>query len=121
MKKNIIRTFAIILFGTHLCATHAAGTNTEPSGIYTNIDDHLSLETIKALRENKGEMQMKVADAIIERPGAFSPPVLYVLSSVLFEQGKKDDAVFWFQAAQLRGTIDANICADNLPPKLSTP
>jgi hypothetical protein len=90
----------------------AADIPIEPSGAYKDIDVRLSIDTIKALRDFKGEKQTKVANTVIAKPGEFSPPVLYVLSSVLFEQGKKDDAVFWFYAGQLRGRIDANICAD---------
>jgi hypothetical protein len=101
---------AVLLTTVHLGL--AADIPIEPSGIYKDIDVRLSIDTVKALRDFKGEKQMKVANAVIAKPEEFSPPVLHVLSSVLFEQGKKDDAVFWFYAGQLRGRIDANICAD---------
>ena len=84
----------------------------EPSGIYKDIDIHLTVDTVKALRDYQGDKQLKVVNSIIAKPGEFAPPALYVLSSVLFEQGRKDDAVFWFYAGQLRARIDANICAD---------
>jgi len=112
------QTFVSILFSLILSAGNAADVSVEPSGIYKDIDVRLSVETVKALRESKGEQQMKVANAIIATPAAYSPPVLYVLSSVLFEQGKKDDAIFWLYAGQLRGRIDANICADKTAAKI---
>jgi hypothetical protein len=101
-----------ILIGLLLSIANAADIAIEPSGIYKEIDIRLAYDTMKALRDYTGEKRMNVANAIIAKPENFAPPVLYVLSSVLFEQGKKDDAVFWFYAAQLRGLIDANICAD---------
>jgi hypothetical protein len=100
------------LFSAILFIANASDIAVEPSGIYKDVDIRLTVDTVKALRDFKGEKQMKVANAIIAKPEEFAPPVLYVLSSVLFEQGKKDDAVFWFYAGQLRGRIDANICAD---------
>jgi len=106
------RTLGCILFGLILSVATAADIAVAPSGIYENIDVRLSVDTVKALRDLNGEKQMKVANAVMAKPEEFNPPVLYVLSSVLLEQGKKDEAVFWFYAAQLRGRIDANICAD---------
>ena len=99
-------------FSLILSIANAANLPIEPSGIYKDIDIHLMVDTVKALRDYKGEQQLKVANTVIAKPEEFAPPALYVLSSVLFEQGKKDDAVFWFYAAQVRGRIDANICAD---------
>ena len=101
-----------------LLTARAADTPIEPSGIYKEIDVRLAFDTVKALRETKGEKQMIVANAVIARPEAYSPPVLYILSSVLFEQGRKEDAIFWLYAAQLRGRIDANICADKSAAKI---
>ncbi len=108
--KQIFTVFIYVCSLTF--AAHAADIAVDPSGIYKDIDVRLTVDTVKALRDFQGEKQMKVANAVIAKPEEFAPPALYVLSSVLFEQGKKDDAVFWFYAAQLRGRIDANICAD---------
>lgn len=109
MKKLLT---IIIPFCAFAFIAHAADTVVEPSGIYKEIDMRLTVDTVKALHDFKGEKQMKVADAVIAKPENFAPPVLYMLSSVLFEQDKKDEAAFWFYAGQLRGRIDANICAD---------
>jgi len=109
--KRVLFSFLLVC---SLAASHTAAADlpVEPSGIYKDIDVRLTVDTVKALRELKGEKQMKVINAVIAKPEEFAPPALYVLSSVLFEQDKKDDAVFWFYAAQLRGRIDVNICAD---------
>lgn len=104
-----------LLMAIFLTATHfglAADVPEEPSGIHGEIDVHLMTDTVKALREYKGDPLAAVIAGVTNRPEAFAPPVLYQLSSVLFAQGKKDEAVFWFHAGQLRGCIDANICAD---------
>lgn len=90
----------------------AADIPIEQSEIYKEIDVHLMSDTVKALREYKGATLGAIVGGVTNKPEAFAPPVLYQLSSVLFEQGKKDEAVFWFHAGQLRGLIDANICAD---------
>jgi hypothetical protein len=84
----------------------------ESSDIYKSIEVRLANDTIKALHDRKDDARLEVIDTIRNHPEDFAPPVLYVLSSVLFEQNKKDEAVFWFYAGQLRGRIDANICAD---------
>jgi hypothetical protein len=84
----------------------------EPTGVYKTIDVRLARDTLKALHDFKGQTRQQVINAITDKPEDFAPPVLYSLSSVLFEEDKKNEAVFWFYAAQLRGRIDANICAD---------
>src|SRR4051812_23555437 len=95
-----------------LSVATAADIPIEPTGIYKTIDVRLANDTIKALHDYKGKTRLQVINTIVDKPENFAPPVLYFLSSVLFDEGKKDDAVFWFYAGQLRGRIDANICAD---------
>ena len=95
-----------------LSLVSAADISVGPSGIYKTIDVRLANDTIKALHDIRDEKRLAVISAIRNRPEDFAPPVFYVLSSVLFEQNNKDEAVFWFYAGQLRGRIDANICAD---------
>ena len=102
----------ICLYVLALSLANAADVPVEPTGIYKTIDVRLANDTVKALREFKGEKRLQVMNAVIDKPEDFAPPVLYFLSSILFEQGKKDEAVFWFYAGQLRGRIDATICVD---------
>ena len=114
MKQTVasIICFCILALSLALSLARADDAAIEPTGIYKTIDVRLATDTIKALRDSKGNARLEVINGIIDKPENFAPPVLYVLSSVLFEQDKKEDALFWFYAGQLRGRIDANICAD---------
>jgi hypothetical protein len=91
---------------------YAAEIPIEPTGPYKTIDVRLANDTIKSLQNSKGEKRLQIIQKVTSESENFAPPVLYFVSSLLFEQGKKDDAMFWFYAGQLRGRIDANICAD---------
>jgi hypothetical protein len=107
------RAFTGIFFSMALYVAIAADeVAIEPAGIYKTIDVRLCNDTIKALHDYKGEARAKIISNILAKPENFAPPVLYVLSSVLFDDDRKDEAMFWFYAGQLRGRIDANICAD---------
>jgi tetratricopeptide (TPR) repeat protein len=76
--------------------------------------NHLDKETatlagrdLKSLQENLKSCDPKVAvsaaEAILGNPENLKEPLeLFSPAAVLFQQGKKDDAVFWFYAAQLR-------------------
>jgi hypothetical protein len=110
MKSTLafITIFSLFAFGI-VSADEVA---VEPTGIYKTIEVRFAYDTIRALHDKNDDKRLAVISAIRNRPEDFSPPVFYVLSSVLFEQDKKDEAVFWFYAGQLRGRIDANICAD---------
>jgi len=110
-----MRQFFTVIFclcGVALFFACGADIPIEPTGVYKTIDVRLANDTIKALHDSKGEKRLQIIQKITDEPENFAPPVLYFLSSVLFEGGKKDEAMFWFYAGQLRGRIDANICAD---------
>ena len=107
--KTIVTILASFIF---ISAAHSENIEVKPSGIYKTIDVKLQDETIKLLEKSKGKTLEEAIKKITNAPENYPPPVLYVLSSVLFSEGKKDDAMFWFYAGQLRGRIDANICAD---------
>jgi hypothetical protein len=102
----------LALFASFPFCTRAADTPTEPPEIYQDIDVRVSNDAIKSLRTEKDKKLETVEKLVMATPENFNPSVLYTLSSVLFNQGKKDEAVFWFYAGQLRGRIDAAICAD---------
>jgi hypothetical protein len=111
VMKTILASITILSL-LPFCIGYADEVAVEPTGVYKTIDVRLANDTIKALHDKKEDKRLAVISAIRNRPEDFAPPVLYVLSSVLFEQDKKDEAMFWFYAGQLRGRIDANICAD---------
>ncbi len=71
----------------------------------------LSNDVIEALGKGDTETQAAIR-RIQSAPDRYAPPVFYALSSVLFQEGKKEDAAFWFYAGQLRARFDANRCAD---------
>ncbi len=83
-----------------------------PRGKYAGIDVRLANETIAALMGEDEGARSRATHAVEAAPEKYAPPVFYVLSSVLFASGRKDDAAFWFYAGQLRGRFDANRCAD---------
>ena len=83
-----------------------------PRGEYATIDVTLANETIAALTGGDEAARAQAIRAVEAAPRKYAPPVLYVLSNVLFTAGRKDDAAFWFYAGQLRGRFDANRCAD---------
>lgn len=71
-----------------------------------------SEEVIRNLEQGTASECQEAVKRITSAPDRFTPPAFYALSTVLFEQGKKDEAAFWFYAGQLRGRFDANRCAD---------
>jgi hypothetical protein len=83
-----------------------------PRGEYAKIDVRLAQETIAALQSGVGSERARAIKAIETAPQKYAPPVFYVLAGVLFTEGRKDDAGFWFYAGQLRARFDANRCAD---------
>ena len=98
-----------------LLATQIVVAGTEvvtPRGEFAQIDTRLATETIQILAKGTAEEKQSTISKIKANPGNYAPPVLYVLSNVLFANGEKDEGAFWFYAGQLRARIDANICAD---------
>ena len=108
---SIAAVFLLVLTTTALLS-YAADPPLDSPDDSKKIDVRLMTETLQALRDFRGEARTRVIQGIRDHPENFAPPVLYFLSSALFEQGKKDEAVFWFHAGQLRGRIDANISTD---------
>jgi len=84
----------------------------KPQGVYKTIDVRLATDTIKALQGGRSKKGAEQITKVLAAPENYSPPVLFLVSSILFEDGRRDEAMFWFYAGQLRGRIDANICAD---------
>ena len=110
MKRILVPSPLSLLF--LFSVGYAANIAIEPSGIYKTIDVRLANDTIKMLRAGKAKARAEVIKKITSSPESYAPPVLYLTSSILFADKKRDEAAFWFYAGQLRGRIDANICAD---------
>jgi hypothetical protein len=79
---------------------------------YAKIDVKESTEAVDILAGKDYAAKAGKAEQVLAHPEKYNPPVLYMLSYVLFQQGRKDEAMFWFYAAQVRGRYDANRCAD---------
>lgn len=111
---NGVRNRAAVI-GASLCLAAAAvcaQESVQPQGQFAQIDTRLANETIEVLENGNAGQQQRTIERIKERPQNFAPPVFYVLSSVLFQRGEKDEATFWYYAGQLRARFDANRCAD---------
>lgn len=83
-----------------------------PKGIYAQIDVRLTKEAMHALAKGTPVEKQKAIESIKTKPENYAPPVFYLLSNILFQDGKKDEGAFWFYAGQLRARFDANRCAD---------
>ena len=62
--------------------------------------------------KNKKKKQAAI-DSVLANPNSFNPTVTYMLSNLLLDQDKKNEAMFWFYLSQVRARVDANICKDN--------
>ncbi|MCA0372917.1 MAG: hypothetical protein LCH83_08700 [Proteobacteria bacterium] len=78
----------------------------------TQIDVSSSLNAFEALGSENIAIRDNAIATIIRNPELYNPTVFYKLAEILFLQGKKDDAMFWFYSGQLRARYDANRCAD---------
>lgn len=114
MKKAIL--FLSLAFGLLSISNAQIQEHTieiEAKGVFSEIDVGKQNETIQIL-QGEDEQQKKMAiENILKSPNDYNPPVLYALSRALFQQGNKDEAMFWFYVAQLRARYDANLCMDN--------
>jgi len=105
MKKTIVAALVTFLIG---CAAGPRDMAVQPKGEFASIDTSTSIATIKSIQANDAA----TIDSVVSSPGKFAPPVLYALSSALFDPGKKREAMFWFYAGQLRARSDANKSLD---------
>ena len=114
---TILPALAFAIFAT-VCATVCAlpGSARDivvpPRGEFAKIDMSPTKKAIAALEsKTPGVKTAQIAD-IEAHSERYAPPIFYYLSSILFRDGSKDRAAFWFYAGQLRGRYDANRCAD---------
>ncbi len=82
------------------------------TGVFKKIDVKDQNSALNVLSTGDEAMKSLMRDIFFQDQNKWNPPVIYAISSVLFEQGYKDDAALWFYIAQLRARIDANICKD---------
>ncbi|UWF51532.1 hypothetical protein NYP20_11420 [Pseudomonas sp. N3-W] len=93
-------------------ATNQVHIQVRPQGEYAAIDTRLAAETMRRLQVTAGNENDKLISEVENNSGNYAPPVLFTLASLLYKQGKSDDAIYWFNAARLRANFDAARCAD---------
>ena len=76
------------------------------------IDVRPTKDAMVAMAGDDAAKKHAAIERVKSHPENYAPPALFVLSAVLFRDGKKDEAVFWFYAGQLRAVFDAKRCAD---------
>lgn len=80
-----------------------------PKGEFADIDISKSQQAMDAITSGKGE----TINTILQAPNDYAPPVLYLISAIMFDNEYQDQATFWFYAAQLRARSDANKSGDD--------
>jgi len=86
--------------------------NVVPSGVYATIDTKPDIATVQLIRFGSGKEASDMADRVTRNASGFSPAVLFALSEWYYKQGNIEQAIFWLNAAGLRGRFDASICTD---------
>ncbi len=107
-------TLLLLLSCSYSFSQEVQGTQhvVEPVGKYKEINIENDTRVIKIMIDNGNADQSKIIDSVEQSPNKYIPPVLYVLSYVLFNSGKKPEAAYWFYLAQLRARYDVNRCTD---------
>lgn len=80
-----------------------------PKGEFAQIDVAKSQQAMDAITSGKGD----TINDVLKSPNDYAPPVLYLISAIMFDNDYQDQATFWFYAAQLRARSDANKSGDN--------
>lgn len=79
-----------------------------PKGEFAQIDIKKSQDAMDTIT---GGNPNAIND-ILQTPNDYAPPVLYLISAIMFDNDYQDQATFWFYAAQLRARSDANKSGD---------
>ena len=117
MRKLVL--LLTITFGL-LSLTYSQPTKIERRGVFKEIDVTRHNTAILTLLGKDEKLKQPTIDSILINPHYYNPGVIYALSKVLFNQGEKDEATFWFYVAQLRARYDANLCMDNSAKQTAT-
>ncbi|MEO6851804.1 MAG: hypothetical protein ABI203_00585, partial [Mucilaginibacter sp.] len=108
--------FTFLLFvGSITFAQNITNHLVEPKGVYKEINLSNDIRVIQLLGDTVSNSSL--IDSVERNANNYTPPVLYVLSNILFSQKKYNDACYWFYIAQLRARYDVNRCTD----KTATP
>lgn len=105
MKRSLNYLILLISFNA---ISQVTNHKVDPKGEFAEIN---LIKTNKIIEELSKNDSSAIAEILLN-PGSYAPPALYILSDVLFKNGEKDKASFWFYAAQLRNRSDINKCND---------
>jgi hypothetical protein len=83
-----------------------------PTGQYATIETGPTIAAIQKLRFGPASEESDIANRVAHDSGAYTPPVLFALAEWYYRQGNIDRAIFWLNAAGLRGRFDGLICTD---------
>lgn len=114
MINKVTLSLLLILFSLtlKLNAQTATVTKSVSKGAAYQVNVARDTVTIRLLTEKTYAENGALIDTILKHPNDYNPKVLFVLSNVLFNADRKDDASFWFYVAQLRTRYDFNRCTD---------
>jgi hypothetical protein len=111
-KSTLVLLLTLFLFSARSVGQTVTGAKAELKGAAKQVNVAKDTVTIQLLTEKTYVENGALIDTILKHPNDYNPTVLYVLSKVLFNADRKDDASFWFYVAQLRTRYDFNRCTD---------
>ncbi|MDV2858875.1 hypothetical protein [Oceanimonas sp. CAM02] len=80
-----------------------------PKGEFARIDVSRSQQAMDDIAAGKAD----TINTILQDPNSYAPPVLYLMSAIMFDNDYEDQGTFWYYVAQLRARSDANKSGDN--------
>ncbi|MDB5775211.1 MAG: hypothetical protein JWP38_1344 [Herbaspirillum sp.] len=83
-----------------------------PTGEFASIDTKPTIAIMQKLHDTSAHENDALVNQIVKNPGNYMPPALFALADLLYRRGDIGDAIFWFNAARLRGSFDAALCTD---------
>lgn len=109
-SRNKVKLLVIILLLGLQQFSFAQNMNVEPKGVYAEINTEKEQEMLKSLSDE--EKMPSALNEVLTHPDEYTPTIICYASNILFNQGHKDSAAFWFYTGRLRARIDANLCLD---------
>lgn len=91
---------------------HGKNIEVAPTGEYATIDTKSTVAIMQKLHNTVAHENDDLVSQIEHNSGNYMPPSLFALAALLYRQGDIDNAIFWFNAARLRGSFDAVLTTD---------
>lgn len=112
IKSALLLLLSLFLLSATSNGQPTKGTKPVPKAAAYQVNVARDTVTIRLLTDKTYAENGALIDTILHHPNDYNPKVLFVLSNVLFNADRKDDASFWFYVAQLRTRYDFNRCTD---------